>query len=82
MKPFDPCGAALGSSPRSNRTILTSRVACAISAWAFPEFGTVSLSELASVKGRLGLGIERELYFTAEQGDFGLHRGSLDVRAH
>jgi len=28
-----------------------------------PELGYVSLSELQSVKGRLGLGIERDLYF-------------------
>lgn len=31
----------------------------------FPELGSVSLSELESVKGRLGLGIERDLYFKA-----------------
>ena len=28
-----------------------------------PELGTVSLAELQSVRGRLGLGIERDLYF-------------------
>jgi hypothetical protein len=28
-----------------------------------PELGYVSLAELQSVKGRLGLGIERDLYF-------------------
>ena len=32
----------------------------------FPEFGTVSLSELASVRNRLGLGIERDRHFEAE----------------
>jgi len=31
----------------------------------FPEFGTVSLTELAEYRGRLGLGIERDLHFTA-----------------
>jgi Protein of unknown function (DUF2958) len=31
----------------------------------FPEFGTVSLTELAEYRGRLGLGIERDLYFEA-----------------
>ncbi|BCH12850.1 single-stranded DNA endonuclease (plasmid) [Mesorhizobium sp. 131-3-5] len=31
----------------------------------FPELGSVSLAELASVKGRLGLGIERDLGFKA-----------------
>ena len=29
-----------------------------------PELGTVSLAELHSVKGRLGLGIERDLHFS------------------
>jgi hypothetical protein len=31
----------------------------------FPEFGTVSLTELASCRGRLGLGIERDCHFKA-----------------
>lgn len=31
----------------------------------FPELGPVRLSELESVTGRLGLGIERDLYFEA-----------------
>lgn len=31
----------------------------------FPEFGTVSLTELAEYRGRMGLGIERDRYFTA-----------------
>ena len=29
----------------------------------FDEFGTFSLSELESIRGPLGLGIERDLYF-------------------
>ncbi len=33
----------------------------------FPEFGTVSLSELASVRNRLGLGIERDRHFEADK---------------
>jgi hypothetical protein len=32
-----------------------------------PEFETVSLSELASIKGRLGLGIERDRYFKGDK---------------
>lgn len=32
----------------------------------FPEFGTVSLIELASYRGRLGLGIERDFHFEAQ----------------
>ena len=31
----------------------------------FPELGYVSLSELQSVRGRLGLAIERDLHFVA-----------------
>jgi Protein of unknown function (DUF2958) len=33
----------------------------------FPEFGTVRLSELASIKGRFGLGIEGDLHFKADK---------------
>jgi hypothetical protein len=32
---------------------------------AFPEFGTVSLEELAVYRGPFGLGIERDLHFEA-----------------
>lgn len=31
----------------------------------FPEFGTVSLAELEAYRGRLGIGIERDLHFKA-----------------
>lgn len=30
----------------------------------FPEYGTFSLTELTSMRGKFGLGIERDLYFT------------------
>lgn len=33
----------------------------------FPELGSVSLSELASVRGRFSLYVERDLFFTASQ---------------
>ena len=33
----------------------------------FPELGWVSLQELATVRGRLGLPIERDLHFRAEK---------------
>lgn len=33
----------------------------------FPELGSVSLAELASVRGGLGLPIERDLHFTASK---------------
>jgi hypothetical protein len=32
-----------------------------------PELGYVSITELASVRGRLGLRVERDLYFTANR---------------
>src|SRR5690242_3114525 len=33
----------------------------------FPELGSVSLTELASVRGSLGLPVERDLYFEADK---------------
>jgi hypothetical protein len=65
VKLFDPCGAA---------TWLLTEIDPADEdvAWGlcdlgmgYPEFGTVSLAELGAVRGRLGLGIERDLYFKA-----------------
>jgi len=32
-----------------------------------PELGTVSLAEIASVRGALGLPVERDLFFTADR---------------
>jgi hypothetical protein len=32
-----------------------------------PELGYVSLAEIRSVRGKLGLPVERDLYFTAQQ---------------
>jgi hypothetical protein len=32
-----------------------------------PELGSVSLAELASVRGPLGLGVERDLWFAADK---------------
>jgi Protein of unknown function (DUF2958) len=32
-----------------------------------PELGHVSIAELVSVRGRLGLPVERDLYFTADR---------------
>lgn len=63
VKLFNPCGAAtwlLTELEPDDETI----------AWAlcdlgmgYPEFGTVSLEELAAYRGRFGLGIERDLHF-------------------
>lgn len=33
----------------------------------YPELGSVSLSEIAAVRGKMGLPIERDLHFTADR---------------
>ena len=79
VKYFDPCGAATwiiteltpaeaeGVEPDILFGLCDLGMGC-------PELGYVSLSELRSVTGRLGLGIERDLYFKA--------RYPLSVYAH
>lgn len=67
VKLFHPCGAAtwlLTEIEPEDHTI----------AWGLcdlgmgcPEFGTVSLAELQAFRGRLGLGIERDLHFAADK---------------
>jgi hypothetical protein len=66
VKLFDPCGAG---------TCLLTEIDPADEdvAWGLcdlgmglQEFGTVSLTELAEYRGRLGLGVERDLHFKAE----------------
>ena len=47
-----------------------------------PEIGYVSLTELATVRGRFGLPVERDLHFTADQPlsaytDAARHRGRI-----
>lgn len=79
VKYFDPCGAATwiiteltptegeGVEPDILFGLCDLGMGC-------PELGYVSLSELEEVTGRLGLGIERDLYFKA--------RYPLSVYAH
>jgi hypothetical protein len=79
VKYFDPCGAAtwiiteliyaegVGAEPDMLFGLCDLGMGC-------PELGYVSLSELRSVTGRLGLGIERDLYFKC--------RYPLSVYAH
>ena len=60
---FDPCGAAtwlITEMSAEDNDILFGLCDLGI---GFPELGYVRLSELESVKGRLGLGIERDLHF-------------------
>ena len=52
----------------------------------YPELGYVSLAELREFKGVLGLGIERDLYFTAdrplsEYTEIANEKGHIDISA-
>ena len=66
VKLFDPCGATswLISAIEPDDTDILFGL-CDLG-MGFPELGSVRLSELESVRGRLGLGIERDLYFEAK----------------
>ena len=62
---FDPCGAANwyiteGSPEGSNDYVMFGLCDPGL---GFPELGYVSLNELRTVRGPLGLGIERDLYW-------------------
>ena len=62
VKYFDPCGAGTwliteGEKQENDDWLLYGY--CYISVW---EWGYVSLSELQKYKGKLGLGIERDIY--------------------
>lgn len=65
VKLFNPCGAAtwlLTELEPANETVVWALCDLGM---GYPEFGTVSLEELAAYRGRFGLGIERDLYFRA-----------------
>lgn len=47
----------------------------------FPEFGTVRLSELISVRGPFGLGIERDRHWTAK-GPISAYIAAADAASH
>ena len=66
VKVFNPCGAAtwLISAIEPDDTDILFGL-CDLG-MGFPELGSVRLSELESVRGRLGLGIERDLFFQAK----------------
>ena len=65
VKFFDPCGAATWLITQMDPGEPDILFGLADLGLGFPELGTVRLSELESVQGRLGLGIERDLYFEA-----------------
>lgn len=70
VKYFDPCGAATWIItellPAESEGVEPDMLfgLCDLGMGS-PELGYVSLAELRSVTGRLGLGIERDLYFKA-----------------
>ena len=66
VKLFNPCGAAtwlISAIEPGDPDILFGLCDLGL---GFPELGSVRLSELESVRGRLGLGIERDLHFEAK----------------
>jgi hypothetical protein len=66
VKLFNPCGAAtwlISAIEPDDPDILFGLCDLGL---GFPELGPVRLSELESVRGRLGLGIERDLHFEAK----------------
>lgn len=65
VKFFDPCGAATWLITQMDPDEPDILFGLADLGLGFPDLGTVRRSELQSVKGRLGLGIERDLYFEA-----------------
>jgi len=63
VKFFDPCGAATWLISQMDPDEPDILFGLSDLGLGFPELGSVRLSELKSVRGRLGLGIERDLYF-------------------
>lgn len=63
LKFFNPCGAATWIISEMYDDGDTLFGACDLG-MGFPELGTVSLSELKSIRLPFGLGIERDLHFT------------------
>jgi hypothetical protein len=64
-KLFNPCGAATWLLTEIDPDDKTVAWGLCDLGMGFPEFGTVSLTELAEYRGRFGLGIERDLHFEA-----------------
>ena len=67
VKLFNPCGAATWLLTEINPDDHTLALGLCDPGLGFPEFGTVSLTELQAYRGRLGLGIERDRHFEANK---------------
>lgn len=73
---FDPCPVVKLFTPDANCTWLLASLQTEDTDIAFglcdlglgfPELGTIRLSELAEVRGRLGLQVERDLHWEADR---------------
>lgn len=67
VKLFNPCGAATWLLTEIDPEDDTVAWGLCDLGMGFPEFGTVSLTELAAYRGPLGIGIERDLHFKADK---------------
>jgi hypothetical protein len=65
VKFFNPCGGATWLINQADPEEPDVLFGLADLGFGCPEFGSVRLSELRSVKSNLGLGIERDLHFEA-----------------
>jgi Protein of unknown function (DUF2958) len=65
VKLFNPCGAATWLLTEIDPDDENVAWGLCDLGMGFPEFGTVSLDELAAYRGPFGLGIERDLHFKA-----------------
>ncbi|PLU25737.1 DUF2958 domain-containing protein [Sinorhizobium medicae] len=65
VKLFNPCG--IGTWLLSELDPDDPDIAFGLCDLGYPELGSVSLSELQSVRGPLGLGIERDLHWSADK---------------
>jgi hypothetical protein len=65
VKLFNPCGAATWLLTEIDPNDESVAWGLCDLGMGFPEFGTVSLDELAAYRGPLGIGIERDLFFEA-----------------
>ncbi len=66
LKLFNPCGAATWLITCMDPDYPDHLSGLCDLGFGFPEIGLVSLSEIQTVRGPLGLGIERDMYFTAD----------------
>jgi len=66
LKLFNPCGAATWLITCRDPDYPDHLHGLCDLGFGFPEVGPVSLAEIQAVRGPLGLGIERDMYFTAD----------------